>query len=1371
MCIRDSFTTIPTSLLPAPTGDAGATTCTDCAAGKSSSVSTTGCANCALGKHQDAGRQTSCKDCGTGKYADEYGLPNCKSCDSGTYNDETGSTAAKSISCKECAKGQFSGTSAQASCTDCGTGRYADQTGTGTCKTCGIGKYNEETGSQSSSKCKNCEPGKFQDAEGQATCKNCPASKYQNVAGQGNCKFCPGGKYSPTNSDHTAHDALADCIDCAPGTQRSNFYNSDHCAACPAGQYANAASTTCINCEQGKYNDETTQTTCKACDRGKYNEETQSSEASDCKICAHGAYNDETGKASCKDCESGSYSPQGAVAAAITPILQTTGTPDVTTNQIGNIDAATCEAYAISSGKTWLGVGQGGKYHRYVYSCNSDGKFRNYGCSGLGLTSSCASCSAGNGIPVNPESMFWESPHSIYNWWVCGCFHQSDSDSIGWNNCVGGVSPPCVHSKSSIPRAKEWQGQYGGSMQYINFPQPPSTHYSDACVVAEPSCVACFGRTYVSATKDFCQECPSGYGEKTNAGHTSLHNTCEKCPAGKYQTTTSDSCVVCEIGKYQNEKGQTSCKNCGVTSGIHSYQDETGKSSCKYCGNGKQTVSSTLGCEDCAIGRYSNSNQQCIDCENAKYADQTGRSSCYNCDAGYGSLPASTAESACTLCPHGQSVTISGQSTCTACPADTYNLPILNDIMGVSLNNAENLGLARSVCSACPEYNNWLVRAPDFDYANRAVKNRQITYDTTDVYNMNTEDYLCAHDTLLPTTSSPYFMLDKTRSENEIPDGLVDFSATGIKVNDKHYILVHGGRVGNTVYGQSWFYSVEENRFVTRGSHASSNPSVYSTDEYTAYEWSSRYIENGHTVQSDLGPRYGHSVAYMPQFNLYVLVGGRTATKWYSMRQVLIGQPTCSGSGDSISCNMKLKHCLKTSWREECTYYHNNLVVSDLTNYYGQSGPSTPAKRAYPALTASSTQENMFNLNYMNIWSTYYDGRPSCQNPDVSGDYLYMYGGLGESGVWLDDVWVFRVVCHKQYTSWGNQPNYWEYSTTQYWVRLSSGTGYNIDHPSSRSITVQNLFQVANANKMMSYNYVTNTYDLQNLPNPYDDRDPSKAFVTFQWDFLSLFRSNFDYGEDDGADNTFRVISWIEFFLGPTNARITELIDTDMATNDWYTAPILMPRIMDFYNEDFDELTEGQSVIEQTRSSTLVGDIAMFVISMAFDFVTIPVGTAFEDGVGLLGEFEADCWNVVARTGGPWDGNWLEYRYDTAYANGFPLNLLKANQNFYSGYDDTYRIYGSCVVVPYRTPMVYQNGAWNTNDNWQTVQGYIYVHNPHSTAEDKPCGVYKNGVYDNSADGFNNKQLKGMVCFTCQKRHAITIEPKMWTNKVNYYVD
>ena len=141
----------------------------------------------------------------------------------------------------------------------------------------------------------------------------------------------------------------------------------------------------------------------------------------------------------------------------------------------------------------------------------------------------------------------------------------------------------------------------------------------------------------------------------------------------------------------------------------------------------------------------------------------------------------------------------------------------------------------------------------------------------------------------------------------------------------------------------------------------------------------------------------------------------------------------------------------------------------------------------------------------------------------------------------------------------------------------------------------------------------------------------------------------------------------------------------------------------------------------------------------------------------------------MSRTEGPWDDNWLEFRTLYNYDNGFPLNQIREGAHFYDGYNAQVRIYGSCVVIPYRMSIAFKNGAWDTNDNWQTVQGYIYVSNPHSTAEDKPCGVYINGVYDNSATGFNNKQLNGIQCLTFERRHVINVEPKLWTNKISHY--
>ena len=70
-------------------------------------------------------------------------------------------------------------------------------------------------------------------------------------------------------------------------------------------------------------------------------------------------------------------------------------------------------------------------------------------------------------------------------------------------------------------------------------------------------------------------------------------------------------------------------------------------------------------------------------------------------------------------------------------------------------------------------------------------------------------------------------MLGKTRSDNEIPDGLVDFSATAIKINSKHYILVHGGRDAKHQKGHTGMHARGErvtcqlSRGVAQMSHAS----------------------------------------------------------------------------------------------------------------------------------------------------------------------------------------------------------------------------------------------------------------------------------------------------------------------------------------------------------------------------------------------------------------------------------------------------------------------------------------------------------------------------------------------------------------------
>merc|ERR1711871_1656012 len=130
-------------------------------------------------------------------------------------------------------------------------------------------------------------------------------------------------------------------------------------------------------------------------------------------------------------------------------------------------------------------------------------------------------------------------------------------------------------------------------------------------------------------------------------------------------------CTVCTQGKYQNEKGQDSCKECpegrflryNANNGpVIAYHD--GLADCTSCEAGKyQDVTGQLICKDCDAGKYQDVTGQliCKNCDAGKYQDQTGESSCKNCPAG----KSSTAGGTCTDCPAGKSSTAGG--TCTDC--------------------------------------------------------------------------------------------------------------------------------------------------------------------------------------------------------------------------------------------------------------------------------------------------------------------------------------------------------------------------------------------------------------------------------------------------------------------------------------------------------------------------------------------------------------------------------------------------------------------------------------------------------------------------------------------------------------------------------
>ena len=97
-------------------------------------------------------------------------------------------------------------------------------------------------------------------------------------------------------------------------------------------------------------------------------------------------------------------------------------------------------------------------------------------------------------------------------------------------------------------------------------------------------CTECpFGFAQSDTDQTFCTRCIKGEEAPTIASR-----SCTKCDLGKFNLNMGQNCSACPAGQYQDGKGETSCKECGVDT----YLIELGKSSnadCTTCSAGRST--------------------------------------------------------------------------------------------------------------------------------------------------------------------------------------------------------------------------------------------------------------------------------------------------------------------------------------------------------------------------------------------------------------------------------------------------------------------------------------------------------------------------------------------------------------------------------------------------------------------------------------------------------------------------------------------------------------------------------------------------------------------------------------------------------------
>ena len=435
-----------------------------------------------------------------------------------------------------------------------------------------------------------CEAGYFIDAPDANECKLCEENTYQNTPEQSSCKTC-------TNCNSLGKEYL-----CNEEGAKAN------CANCPTGQYNDITNhkQSCkectTTCGKGKQQEclATSGDSCVNCDAGMFQDESGHTQAI-CKDCPVGHYQEETEAAySCKTCGAGQYTVSAAVVCK-----------ECETGQYQELSAAA--AYSCKNcpnGKT-----NAPNFRSCINTC-VPGKYKDI--------NTCKNCPSGR--------------YSIFN------------DVIECDECTAGTY--YIDAENICPSCP--LGQY----------QTEADQSNTACqtcgkgkVAADArgigGCKNCIDGKYQDQnpatifslsgqfTGDFgeCRECvfPALYVD--------IDKPCRGCSSGKY-TTSTNGCINCQIGRYQDQVGQSFCKLCdpGGSGLADGYQDQLGQTSCKPC------TSACLSGDTMARPCAANHDLQCIGCETGKY--RGSGDSCLFCAAGKGA-DWSTPPTSCTECIAG----------------------------------------------------------------------------------------------------------------------------------------------------------------------------------------------------------------------------------------------------------------------------------------------------------------------------------------------------------------------------------------------------------------------------------------------------------------------------------------------------------------------------------------------------------------------------------------------------------------------------------------------------------------------------------------------------------------------------------------------
>lgn len=689
-----------------------------------------------------------CNNCSIGYYYPSYGYQlGCIACPSPTITPYTGSTSKSD--CK-CSVGYYFNTTLQ-DCKACEVGKYDPNTLNDflPCTSCPVATYNPLEGSIGPQSCIPCPRGTYSlvsESSSLQDCQSCPVDTYQSSSGATYCISCPSFTTTFTNRSISVSQCQClpgyfgnlECQACPPGSYKQEYgdypctpcpqdtysqqvglSNSSGCQACPLLMYTTSAGSNqlsnctcnpgsyfvsysegCMYCDQGYYQPFKGNFQCISCPQGTYglkvgalysydclpcplysNSSLASSSIEDCK-CYNGYYRDYELQ-QCLQCPAGKYG-DGNQSCIECP----TNTYQDQLGQTSISSCKPCQDYSQS---------QKGSTSREQCQCNQGYQYNQ---------SSCQACSPGSYKTTLGNTLCTPCPLQTYSTGYAAvvssscipCIPNSTTLAQGSNNVYQCLCNPGYYRITASECRSCQAGSYKDSLSNSQCQLCPSNTYSTRiAAISLVSCTSCPLYSHSDQGSTICS-CDDGYIRGTEL-------FCSPCPAGTYDSLTSESCSECPFATYSPSLAQSSESTC-LPCPLHSNTLSTKSTDILDCicdfGYYRQ---SNLTCRSCQPGQYkpttSNQFQPCEKCSINTYAPDYARTDpCLKCPGNSTTLDrierTSLFDCVCNPGFYGNSQELPG--ICLPCPANHYCPGGQNKIACFANSTSPPLSVNRTQC-------------------------------------------------------------------------------------------------------------------------------------------------------------------------------------------------------------------------------------------------------------------------------------------------------------------------------------------------------------------------------------------------------------------------------------------------------------------------------------------------------------------------------------------------------------------------------------------------------------------------------------------------------------------------------------------------